>query len=243
MTHSEKWAAHAVLYIERFGLSVIPILDNKKPALPWKEFQERRATVRELMAWPKENLGVVTGAISNIVIVDCESREDAEWFWTRRSKTSVVVKTKRGYHLWFRHPGVLVANGTKIENRYDIRGDGGFALLPPSKHSAGCYTWTRPLIRTDQLPVFNLSWRPMVGSKSDLENEKRIRNGIAYIAKIRAVSGQGGHDETWRAVNCLKTSGLSEGEALLALQEWNRTNADPPWTDRELLHKLKGAYQ
>ena len=65
---------------------------------------------------------------------------------------------------------------------------------------------------------------------------------MAYIAKIVAVAGQGGHNETWRAVQRLKDSELSEAEALLAMQEWNRTNAKPPWSDRELLHKIRGVY-
>jgi hypothetical protein len=40
----------------------------------------------------------------------------------------------------------------------------------------------------------------------------------------------------------LRQAGLSEVEAYVAMQVWNRTNAEPPWSERELLHKVRDAY-
>jgi len=237
------WMTCATRYLTEFGLSVIPVFYSKKPAIPWKEYQERHATVEELKGWPHENLGIVTGAISNVVIVDCESEVDAKWFWYNRGKTRTVAKTKRGYHLYFRHPGHRVMNGVKVEGRYDVRGDGGFALLPPSMHSDGNYLWTigHDLIQPSNLPVFKAVWRPT--TNWDTVDEKKVTDGIAYISKIRAISGQGGHKDTYRAAAKLREAGLSEIDALLALQNWNRTNADPPWSDKELVHKIKSVYR
>lgn len=239
-SHAERWLASAIVYVERYGLSVLPMGRNKRPLMKWIDLQSRRLTARELLEFgPKENLAIITGSISNLVVVDCESAEDAQWFWRERGQSEVVVKTKRGYHMYFQHPGERVANAQKVDGRYDVRGDGGYVLAPPSVHSEGAYTWTKPLIPTDSLSVFQMAWRPPTVAQ---DSTQQISDGVAYISTIRAVAGQRGHDNTYRAACSLRDSGLSEGESLLALQQWNRTNADPPWSDNELLHKIRSAF-
>ena len=243
-TDGEKYVALAMLYVERFGLSIVPMGDDKKPLIQWKELQSRRPTTKEILDWPKKNLAIITGSISNLVIVDCESKEDAQWFHNNRAKSPVMVQSKRGFHFYFRHPGEYVPNFQQKEHirnfPYDIRGDGGYALAPPSKHSEGQYKWTKPLIPTKDLPVFRMEWRPQAAV---LDTSKQVTDGLAYISKIVATSGAGGHDATFRAVNKLKLAGMGEAEALMALQRWNETNAQPPWSDRELLHKIRSVYQ
>jgi hypothetical protein len=236
-----------MLYRERYGLAVLPMSEEKKPLVPWKEFQYRLPTVSEMMSWKKENLGIITGRISNLVVVDCESREDAEWFWRNRGKSPVVVQTRRGFHFYFQYPqGKEVRNATKVEcsgvPRYDVRAEGGYVLCPPSSHSEGEYVWKKNMIHPKELPEFKVEWRPEIPT-GDFGSDKRIKDGVAYIARINAISGQGGHDDTYRAVACLYDAGMSEAEALLAILEWNKANADPPWSERELLHKVKDVFQ
>jgi hypothetical protein len=56
-----------------------------------------------------------------------------------------------------------------------------------------------------------------------------------------AISGQGGHPATFRAAcECVRL-GLSDGDALSLLQEFNRRSCSPPWTEKELRHKLTDA--
>lgn len=63
-----------------------------------------------------------------------------------------------------------------------------------------------------------------------------------YVAKIPpAVSGQGGHNATFTvACSLVKGFDLSIADARGLLAEWNATCA-PPWSERELEHKLKQA--
>lgn len=249
MNRTALWTSMAVLYAAKFGLSVIPMNDEKKPMIKWAELQERRPTVSEIVGWvdlwdgEPENLAIITGAVSNLCVIDCDSRPAAIWFHKKHGGSPVMVRTRRGIHFYFRHPGQRIANASKIEAdgvTYDVRGDGGYVLAPPSLHSAGAYSWIKPLIETDKLPPFDPTWRPERATQE--RSEREIRDGIKYIAHIRAVAGQRGHDETYRAACSLRESGLSESEALLALQAWNRVNAEPPWSDRELLHKIRSAY-
>jgi hypothetical protein len=63
-----------------------------------------------------------------------------------------------------------------------------------------------------------------------------------YIAKCpAAVSGQRGHDATFHvAASLVHGFALDEGDALALLAEWNRLCV-PPWSERELRHKIESA--
>ncbi|MGE3841736.1 MAG: bifunctional DNA primase/polymerase, partial [Vicinamibacterales bacterium] len=102
------------------GLSVIPIprpgvspgADGKVPAIAWKAFQTRRATEAELRRWfaYDQNVAIVTGAISGLVVVDADSPEAIAWIRRRLPYTPWQTKTARGFHLFYGHPGVPVRN-------------------------------------------------------------------------------------------------------------------------------------
>jgi hypothetical protein len=63
-----------------------------------------------------------------------------------------------------------------------------------------------------------------------------------YLSKIPpAISGQGGHNQTF-AVACALVNGfdLSHADAFVLLSEYNQ-RCQPPWSNSELLHKIKSA--
>lgn len=61
-----------------------------------------------------------------------------------------------------------------------------------------------------------------------------------YIAKIPdAVSGDDGHGKTLRAACDIARFGIDGGEAMNLLREFNAAKCSPPWSDRELEHKLR----
>ena len=233
------------------GISVIPMAAyDKKPKVKWLEFQERLTTVEEIDAWYDCNLAIVTGLISKLVVVDCESREDAMWFARERGQTPLIVKTRRGFHLYFKHTGERILNAQKLKDgtgqpRYDVRGDGGYVVAPPSYFAGYQYYFVDERIDKllKNLPLFKPEWRPMSQGRT-VENGKRLNgNVLDYIRKIQAVSGQRGHDKTWEVVNLLKDAGMDSVEALAVLVEWNERNAEPPWSLRELVHKVQDCYR
>lgn len=250
MEWRDRWLAAALYYLWRHDFSVLPMGWSKKPLVEWKHLQERRPTWKEIVAWPRENVAIITGAISGVVVVDCESAEDARWFKENklRGRSTAIVKTRRGYHFYFQHPGEHVKNAQRVRDkdgnpRYDVRGDGGYVLAPPSRWEkdgqTGEYAWHTKLLRVEDLPAFRMEWRPETVRES---TDREISDVEAYIAKIVAKSGEGGHNQTYKACQRCRDAGLSEGEALLVMQRWNQTNAQPPWSDRELLHKVRSAY-
>lgn len=235
---------YAKRYLD-YGLNVIAInySGDKKPLFKWKEFQERMVTPEEIDRWPACNIAVVTGTISNLVIIDCESRGDAEWFWRKRGRSPVIVQSRRGFHFWFRHPGGRVKNAQKVSEKYDVRGDGGYALAPPSIHREGCYRFVPgcELIDVAKLPTFNEEWLPVASTA--IANGKAVSDGIKYIRCIRAVAGERGHGNTYRACCRLRDAGMSAEQALAAMIQWNETNAHPKWSVADLLHKIEDAFR
>lgn len=255
---SRRVKAQAIVMVDQFGLSVIPLMTGKKKpcVTSWRDAQERRPSLDEVAAWKNCNVGLVTGSLSGIVVIDCESREDAIWFWKNKGRSNVIVETPRGLHLYYRHPGGFVGNRTKVKDedgrpRFDVRGDGGYVVAPPSEVEAdgedvkvsGVYRFRKgyELRHPEAMVPLDLSWLPTQHSAPAVES-KQIRNIEAYISKIHAVSGQNGHGETYKVACCMREAGISELDAYYLIQAWNKTNAHPPWSDAELVHKIKGAF-
>ena len=69
-----------------------------------------------------------------------------------------------------------------------------------------------------------------------------VERARRYISKCPgAISGQGGHDATFHvAASLVHGFALGEGDALALLTDWNRLCV-PPWSERELRHKIESA--
>jgi AAA domain len=72
---------------------------------------------------------------------------------------------------------------------------------------------------------------------------KMLKRARAYVATMPpAISGSGGHDATWNVARKLVADvGLSEGDALNVLIENYNPRCQPPWSERELAHKVRDA--
>lgn len=244
--------ASASEYVAR-GWSVIPLRD-KAAAVPWKEFQRRLPTPDELSNWFLEavisatGIGIITGNVSRLVVVDCDSVEDANYWRVQRPATPLVAQTGGGgLHFYYALPcDIDVRNRIKVSGRrIDIRGEGGYAAAPPSLHASGRrYEWLSEA-SGGNLADFSPSWiddpLSVVAFPKHRETH-RVRHAAAYIQRIQAISGEGGHNATFRAACKLRDAGLSRREAFALLCDWNETNATPPWSAAELEHKIRSAY-
>lgn len=93
--------------------------------------------------------------------------------------------------------------------------------------------------------LYELFWRERERAKQDFSSQTSVvERARRYVAMMpAAVSGQGGHNATFR-VACVLVLGfaLSESEAMAVLSEWNQ-GCQPPWSEHELQHKIKSAGQ
>ena len=131
------------------GFSVFPLKPrDKRPLGSWEKYQHERANDEELALWRQRadlNGAIATGEISGIFVVDLDSDEAAKAFFARGVPETPRVKTGKGRHVYFRHPGFPVKNSAgKIGKGIDVRGDGGYVCAPGSIHPSGAtYEWER----------------------------------------------------------------------------------------------------
>jgi hypothetical protein len=143
----------ALDYVRRHW-SVIPVRHHdKRPAIRWQEFQQRRASKHEVEEWferwPEGNVGIVTGAVSGLVVLDIDPQHDGEASLERLVRqhgplpsTVAAVTGGGGRHLYFAHPSGVVRNKVGLAPGIDLRGDGGCVVAPPSVHASGkTYSW------------------------------------------------------------------------------------------------------
>lgn len=118
---------------------------SKEPALLWKKYQQEAPTEDELAQWDSSefNVCIVTGSASNIVVLDVDSPEAQAMVDDLNLPPTPTVRTARGCHLYFKHPGYHVPNGVKLGGlKLDLRGDGGYVIGPGSIHPSGVrYEW------------------------------------------------------------------------------------------------------
>lgn len=142
-------AAHR--YVNQ-GFSLIPTRADKRPCCTWTRFQKEGPTHEEVeewfKRWPKANIGIVTGQVSGLVVIDVDSEEGGralEKLLPDSLVTPIATTPRDGRHYYFRHPGGVVGNRAGLFPGVDIRADGGYIMAPPSRNGAGGWQWIEGL--------------------------------------------------------------------------------------------------
>ena len=136
----------------------------KLSLVPWKEYQKRLPTIEEVNHWfntnPDANIGIVTGAVSGLVVFDLDSNHAVEYAEEQGGfPDSVKVKTGKGYHVYMKHPGFEIRNSVNKKLDIDIRADGGYVAAPPSIHGSGNqYQWVEGNSINDIAPAPCSPW-------------------------------------------------------------------------------------
>lgn len=252
--NSLKALAQALMEKE-ISLILLPF-GEKKPIKPWKEYQSRRADQDELFkdAPGKFNLGIVTGSISRLAVVDLDDSDAIKWAQTNLPVTPMKTQTSKGEH-WFYSlkEGQAVGNKVKLQHagsalNIDIRGDGGYVLSPESTHPNGhIYKATEDWdnIKISDLPTFPGEFFSQIPAQDNTPNTPSLTLNPAIQKKLnelgQAIEGRGGDDLTYRACCLLvRDLGLPVHQAFEYLADWNQYNS-PPWIEAELNAKLMNA--
>ena len=136
--------AAALRYLS-LGWSVAPMQPRgKRPLVRWTTYQGRRATAGEVeqwfRRWPDANVGIVTGAVSGLLVLDVDvARRRREPGRTRRELRRSSPRSRPDG--WRRAPPVLQHYGEPIPNRAGFREGpdprGAAWSSPPSIHPNG----------------------------------------------------------------------------------------------------------
>lgn len=245
----------SALYYQRMGFSVIPIIPReKKAAIEWKEFQTRIATDEEItewaLQWPNANIGIVTGKISNLFVVDLDKYKpeydpaiELEHFDTLSTPT--VLSPKGGNHLYFCYQdGLTIASG--VFPAVDIRGEGGYIIAPPSVNGTGKpYEWIVPLegITLSALPA---SFLASIQNKEstlyrgvDNSVDKTMSTNVHTVHKCLQEGNR--NSDIFTIANALAKGQLNFGMAKEVI-EILANNATPPYDLKEAYESLKSAF-
>ena len=97
--------------------------------------------------WPKANIGIATGSVSNLIVIDLDERHGGveafrNWEKQHSAQTGLISKTGGGFHLFFAAHGHQVKSRVGILPGVDVRAEGGFVVAPGSLHRSGLsYSW------------------------------------------------------------------------------------------------------
>jgi hypothetical protein len=222
---------YARYYVEKLGWSVIPLKPHgKTPALPsWKEFQNRKPTSDELLKWfdngSQNNLGVVTGTISGLEVLDFDSEEAVNFAEENGLLQGPLVRTGRGFHEYFKN----TEGARNFQQRPDMphidrRAEGGYVVAPPSIHPSGkFYAWIEGKglddVPLEELPEVILA---------------KVSEDKGPLAKLYEGVKEGQRNDTLaRLVGSWARDGLPYEDCLESARTWNIKN-DPPLPDQEL---------
>lgn len=216
----------ALAYLAK-GLSVVPVVPRgKNPLIPWKEFQNRLATEEEVKEWftkwPDSNIGIITGKISGITVVDVE--KDGKF----NSPPTLIAKTGGGgFHYYFKY-APEVDNFARIQPLIDIRGNSGLVVAAPSIHPSGeKYEW----VLAENLAEFpydyfgfrNNNWDEII---EGVEKGSRNESAAKYIGlRVRRFPEKEWESFVWPDV-----------------KQWNERN-NPPLSEKELRTTFKSICQ
>lgn len=267
MANPDAMVTIALQYLNDRKWCPIPMGPDKTPLIPWGAFQKRMPDDREIQLWfartPQPNIGVVCGAVSNLVVLDIDGEEGFQSLIAKGLEIpkTLTVKTGRGMHYYFLHPGVPTRNFAKGRSSFplpgvDFRGDGGCVVAPPSLHASG----VRYQFEEDLPPAPMPAWlREMVvrgGSPSEKAAQssrpakkqpgQRMSRPERILSRAIEQAHDGSRNETGLWLACqLRDNDLSEAEARSYVQRYSdavRDRGGHAYTEQEALASLRSAY-
>ena len=238
----------------------------KLALVPWKEYQTRLPTKEEVNNWfntnPDANIGIVTGAVSNLVVFDFDSAHALEYVQEIGGlpESTATAKTGKGFHFYMQYPDFDVRSHVNSDLGLDIRAQGGYVVAPPSIHGSGRqYEWVEGSSIMDVTPAPCTPWMIdyLKGSKNETKpdkkqtetppvkaetiqpNDKEIKaDKYSELLKNGCIQG-GRNNSTLQLVGHLFKTGLKETEIWEMVQIWNKDKVNPPLGHDE----LKGIFE
>lgn len=260
----------ALQYLKQ-GVPAIPMNPtDKRPLVKWSEFQDRMPSeqeTREMFSkFPKAMCGLVTGKISGICVIDCDSPQACEKIDSMIPESleiPIAVSPRGGRHYYFRYTEDLQTRAA-VFPQVDIRAKGGVIVAPPSINSHGKqYRWLDGLelkpealqempeslhrvltaIETQSLPMLTC----------DLKGAY-INNNTYYRENTNSVTGTLPRDTTsplfsvgrrdtdlFTLANSLVKSGMPEGEIFkyldFVVRSWGE--CDETWVNTKIQSALQ----
>ena len=239
----------------RNGWSIFPVIISnkdgkyeKRPAISWRDFQNRLPTDAELHSWfdieRYNGIGLVTGRISSVVVVDVDDSKKPAGLYS-----PLVSRTISGGRHYFFRWDEAIRNTVRInDSPIDFRGDGGYVVLPPSAFGKNIYTWEK-----ETEPMY-LS--PLPETIKKYLQKKEIKKTITHRGysltglPTASMMNHNRNDTAAHVVGKIIRAVLPryhDSIGLLAFRDWNQTHiTDQPLDENELMttwNSILGKYR
>lgn len=210
--------------------------------------------------WPSANVGIATGQGLLVIDIDVaaggtESMARLVEEHGRLPPTPVVQTGGGGWHYLLRAEDGLRNSQGKLGRGVDVRADGGYVVAAPSLHASGAtYSWVKARspdeVEVAEAPAWLVALlRPpprALPSARPLQRDdvaSAYRRAQAYLAKLPpSIQGQNGSGALWTAAQAMvRGFCLPAADALEILAVDFNPRCEPPWSDRELEHKVADA--
>ncbi|MCX5806588.1 MAG: bifunctional DNA primase/polymerase [Proteobacteria bacterium] len=258
---NESFLRRALEY-QKMGFSIIPLRIDKTPHIKWEAFQKQKAKIGDVTGWWKKwtdaNIGVVTGSISGLVVVDVDDMKIGLSELAKVIPVGIETPTAQtpsgGLHFYFKHPDRRIECNRKTIPGCDFQGDGGYVVAPPSyceyiKHGKdikGSYTWVKspddctfaplPEAYINAFDSFNNNSLYKGGKVDTLQHLTDLTEPYRYFIEGRR------DEDIFRIANALVKANCAPGIIqhvlnILAL------SCDPPFPEKDINAKIQSALQ
>lgn len=229
----------------RRGLKPIPCLvRDKKPKVPWLEYQRKQPLLDEVDRWwtdePNANIALLMGCGLLAVDLDGEGAEKLLWdVGIVLPDAAPRVETGKGAHVYLSVSEVLPNSARLLQGEgcaVDIRGDGGYVIAPPSIHETGrVYRWSRegewppPLAPARLIELIRANTRQPRGDNA----EPRPSGAHDWISTALQGVGEGARNDTCARLAGYLLTKLPFDVTLSILTQFG-ARCRPPMPEREV---------
>lgn len=226
----------------RYGWAVLPLSERSKVPAVSGGCNSASCDERQIARWwgsrPACNIGIATGAVSGLVVLDLDVDEQIGEdglstlsCWEKEHgelpETVTAITGRRGIHMYYRCDEDISCSVNK-DLGVDIRGNGGFVVAPPSMHSNGnAYCWEN--------------------DPEDFEVAYADEKVLAFIRYVQGEKRAGGrfelpesigpgerNDVLFRYGSSLQAQGYDDAYILMVLESVNGDRCIPPLPKAEV---------
>lgn len=198
--------------------------------------------------WPNANIGIATGKLSGVVVLDVDPRHGGnvalEELEKKHGKLPVTVESITGgggSHLFFRYPGITIRNSAgKVGSGLDVRGDGGYIVAPPGSHLSGNnYCWKDGFVVGEMTLAEIPEWLKelMLGNgntKVTATHGEKI-NHPGWVSEALSNMSEGNRNDTFTKLTGKCHRGGLSHEDIVSLLEPHAEKVDFPLQELETL--------
>jgi hypothetical protein len=232
----------AALWYAGRGIPVFPLQPREKgPPKGTHGFKDATTNEGVIRAWwekwPDANIGIPMGQRSGLLLLDLdfrnktvvESRDDLVEQFGEVPETAEVVSGSGGRHIYFKFPGIKVPK--QIANGVELKGEGGYAVVPPSTHPNGTeYTFDGITGRNAILKVAD----PPAWLLNAIIETLKPRGGKTTTTDAEKFPEGSRNNSLTSLAGKLRWIGLSGAGLEAALLEENQARCSPPLDDGEV---------